>query len=283
MTDKINARLGQITDACKTPALREAMQYSLLAGGKRLRPRLLISVCEAICGDWDLSLEFACAVEMIHTYSLIHDDLPAMDDDNYRRGRPSCHIQYGEAMAILAGDALLNGAYEVMAGVCYENNKKRYNKAMAVIAGAAGAEGMVAGQALDMMYETTLINARAITDIYNLKAGRLISACMEAGAIIGNASPNIIKKIKMLGDIIGISFQVKDDILEATSTEEKLGKPIDSDIKNKKNTFVSLYGLEKAIMEYEDMSRDVLRLLGEIPQRTSNLQNIITEMIERDN
>jgi geranylgeranyl diphosphate synthase type II len=255
------------------------MAYSVFAGGKRLRPRLLLAACEAVNGAYDdTAVGFACAVEMIHTYSLIHDDLPAMDDDALRRGKPTSHIKYGEAKAILAGDALLNLAFEAMAACVADNPRKRTARAMAVIAKASGASGMIAGQAADMEYEGKNINADTLTYIHANKTGALITACMEAGAILGGAADETVREYARVGRNLGLAFQIRDDILDVTATLEQLGKPVRSDERNRKNTYVSVHGLERAREEYKKISAGILEDLN----RADNLKNLVIEVMNLD-
>jgi geranylgeranyl diphosphate synthase type II len=259
----IDARMRVLIDGCLS--LREEMAYSVFAGGKRLRPRLLLAARETVGGAYDdTAVDFACAVEMIHTYSLIHDDLPAMDDDALRRGKPTSHIKFGEANAILAGDALLNLAFEVMADrVAAEAQAGiRPARAMAVIARASGASGMIAGQAADMEYEGQNIDAATLTYIHANKTGALIASCLEAGAILGGASTEAVSEYAALGRKLGLAFQIRDDILDVTATEAQIGKPAGSDVKNLKNTYVSVHGLKRARDEYKKLSAGILESLN---------------------
>ncbi|MDR1664705.1 MAG: polyprenyl synthetase family protein [Clostridiales bacterium] len=282
----INQRLLQILDAgaFKAEPLAEAMKYSVFAGGKRLRPLLLLAACESVSGAYDeTALDFACAAELIHTYSLIHDDLPCMDDDDLRRGQPTCHIKYGEALALLAGDALLNKAYEVMAGACV-NDPRNGNcaRALSFIANAAGAEGMVSGQVLDILNESGAADTGALTRMYELKTGALIQACFAAGAVLGGGDSQTEKEMNALGATLGLAFQIKDDILDVTATTEKLGKPARSDEKNQKTTYVSLLGVEGARDEYRRLSDKTVEVVARIPFKTDTLQSLVFKIIHRD-
>jgi geranylgeranyl diphosphate synthase type II len=270
----IDARMRVLINGCT--ALREEMAYSVFAGGKRLRPRLLLAACETVGGAYgDTAVDFACAVEMIHTYSLIHDDLPAMDDDALRRGKPTSHIRFGEAAAILAGDALLNLAFEVMANCVATEPSEKTARAMAVIAKASGASGMIAGQAADMEYEGQNIDADTLMYIHANKTGALITACLEAGAILGGATDEAVRGYVRLGRNLGLAFQIRDDILDVTATEAQLGKPVGSDKKNRKNTYVSVYGLEKARDEYKKISAGILDDLN----RADSLLCLVTQVM----
>lgn len=223
-------------------ALFEAMEYSLLAGGKRLRPVFALDFCRMCGGDWKTAAPFAAAVEMIHTYSLIHDDLPAMDNDDFRRGRPTNHKVYGEAMAILAGDGLLTDAFLVAAKA--ENIPgDRIAKAVAVLAECTGSLGMVGGQVLDMTSEDRVLSEQEVLDIQSRKTGRLIHAACALGAIAGGATEAQIAAAGEFAEALGLAFQIRDDMLDVIGTQEEMGKGVGTDAV--KNTFVKLYGLEK--------------------------------------
>ncbi len=228
------------------PVIFEAMRYSLFAGGKRLRPMMVLAACEAVGGDKEEALPFACAMEMIHTYSLIHDDLPAMDNDDYRRGRLTSHKVFGEDMAILAGDGLLHNAMEVMANACYLNPCKKTTGAMQAIAHGAGIYGMLVGQVVDVFYEGKPLDGKTLDFIHRNKTAAMIRAALKAGAILGGATEAVAEKFALAGEKIGVAFQILDDILDVTSTIEELGKPIHSDEKNGKITYVNLYGIDKS-------------------------------------
>ena len=222
--------------------LFEAMEYSLLAGGKRLRPIFVFDFCRMCGGDWHEAAPFAAAVEMIHTYSLIHDDLPAMDNDDFRRGRPTNHKVYGEAMAILAGDALLTDAFMVAASAQLPDPKEM-STAIALLAECAGSHGMVGGQVLDIQAEERECTVREVLDIQNRKTGRLISAACALGAIAGGATEEQFDAACQFAAGLGLAFQIRDDMLDVIGTQEEMGKGVGTD--SKKNTFVRLYGLEK--------------------------------------
>lgn len=225
--------------------LKQAMQYSLAAGGKRLRPALCMASA-SLCGmDEEKVLPFACAIEMIHTYSLIHDDLPAMDNDDLRRGKPSNHKQFDEATAILAGDGLLTDAFWLAS--CMQMEPARVLRAIGELARAAGSSGMAGGQMLDMLY--TGISGISIEDIalmQALKTGAIIRASVTCGAILAGADHETIDKLGEYGEALGAAFQIADDILDLTATSEELGKPAGSDEKSGKNTYPAIFGLEKS-------------------------------------
>lgn len=236
------------TDDKPGSEIYNAMKYSLAAGGKRLRPVLALAVCDILGGNRNDILPFACAIEMIHTYSLIHDDLPAMDNDDYRRGMPSNHKVFGEAMAILAGDALLNKAYELMIShiMKKEGDLKAYVRAMNVIAGSAGAEGMIRGQTLDIGCEGCELSEDTLEYMHRCKTGALITAAVLAGACIGRAAETEYEALKEYAANIGLAFQIKDDIMDVEGSLERMGKMSGKDAASGKNTYVSVYGLDKA-------------------------------------
>lgn len=222
--------------------LQEAIEYSLLAGGKRIRPVLTLETCRMCGGNPEIALPFACAVEMVHTYSLIHDDLPAMDNDALRRGRPTNHIVYGEATAILAGDALLTAAFEQIAGA--ELPADRVVAAIACLAHAAGSAGMVGGQALDMAGEGRALAREELELLQSLKTGALISAAAELGCIAAGGTSKQRAQIQNYAKAMGRAFQIRDDMLDVISSQEELGKPVGSDQINEKSTFVTALGME---------------------------------------
>ncbi|WP_315168644.1 farnesyl diphosphate synthase [Metaclostridioides mangenotii] len=225
----------------------EAMNYSLSAGGKRLRPILTLEACKIVGGNEEDAIPFAVAIEMIHTYSLIHDDLPALDNDDLRRGRPTNHKVYGEAMGILAGDALLNYAFEIMLkGSLGKNNPGKYLSAVYEIARHAGIYGMIGGQVVDVESEDKKIGKDKLDYIHNNKTAAMIIGCMRAGAIVGGADQVELESVTNYAKNIGLSFQIVDDILDIVGDEEKLGKKVNSDIENNKSTYPSLLGLEKS-------------------------------------
>lgn len=227
--------------------IMESMNYSLRAGGKRLRPILTLEACKIVGGREDDVIPFAVAIEMIHTYSLIHDDLPALDNDDLRRGRKTNHIVYGEDMAILAGDALLNYAFEIMLSNSIEKeNSKKYLKAINEIAKSSGIYGMIGGQVVDVQSENKQISKEKLDYIHNNKTAAIIIGCMRAGAIIGDATDEQLDRITKYAKNIGLSFQIVDDILDIVGDEVKLGKKVGSDEENHKSTYPSLLGLEES-------------------------------------
>ncbi len=244
----------------------EAMRYSLEAGGKRIRPLLVLAFCRACGGDVQKALKPALAIEMIHTYSLIHDDLPAMDDDDYRRGRLSCHKAFDEATAILAGDALNVLPFELLSTDTTLPAETRVSL-IAELANAAGAEGMIGGQVIDIANETrTDVDQNNLVNMYAHKTGALIRVACTMGCMVAGANDKILTATTEYAQRLGLAFQIVDDILDVTGTPELLGKPIGSDAAHHKTTFVTLLGLEGAKAEASRLTEEALRLLEDIPE-----------------
>ena len=242
----------------------QAMNYSILAGGKRLRPMLMQEAYRLFGGEEDIVNPFMAALEMIHTYSLIHDDLPAMDNDEYRRGRKTTHIVYGEAMAILAGDGLLNYAFETAVGAfSIKPGDCRVERAFSILAKKAGIYGMIGGQTADILAEEReeTLSLEELLYIHENKTAALIQSALTIGAVLAGAGEQQVACMEKVGYNIGVAFQIQDDILDVTGQMEKLGKPVGSDEKNHKATYVTLEGLEKAEKEQERLSREALKLL----------------------
>lgn len=244
--------------------LQDAMEYSLLAGGKRLRPVLVLEFCRLCGGEPDKAIPFASAVEMIHTYSLIHDDLPAMDNDDMRRGRPTNHKVYGEAMAILAGDALLTAAFEQLA--LADLPAERIVQAVACLSRCAGAPGMVGGQVLDMAGEGRSLSIAELEQLQSLKTGALICAAAELGCIAAGGSAQQRENVRSYAQALGRAFQVRDDMLDEISTVEELGKPIGSDRANEKSTFLTALGLEGCAKLVDELTEKAVSALAEFEQ-----------------
>ena len=244
--------------------LQEAMEYSLLSGGKRVRPVLTLETCRMCGGNPEDALPFACGVEMIHTYSLIHDDLPAMDDDDLRRGRPTNHKVYGEATAILAGDGLLTAAFEQLASAGLP--AQRVVDAVACLALAAGPAGMVGGQALDMAGEGRGLTRWELEQLQSLKTGALISAAAELGCIAAGGGEEARAQVRRYAMALGRAFQVRDDMLDVTSTDQELGKPVGSDRSREKSTFVTALGLEGCAELVEQLTRQAEEALAGFEQ-----------------
>ena len=240
----------------KQSLIFEAMNYSLKAGGKRLRPILMLETFKLFGQDEEKVYPFMAAIEFIHTYSLVHDDLPAMDNDEFRRGQKTTHAKYGEDIGVLAGDGLLNMAYEIMSDAVDKDPSGA--KAMSVIAKKAGAFGMVGGQTVDVINEGKKLDLETIDYIHNLKTAALIEASMMAGAILGGASEEQILQVESIAKNIGMAFQIQDDILDVTGDEEKLGKPVLSDEKNEKDTYITLIGLDESKTKVEELSNKAI-------------------------
>lgn len=244
----------------------EAMNYSITAGGKRLRPLLIGEAYRALGGlEKGVAEPFMAAMEMIHTYSLVHDDLPAMDNDEYRRGKKTTHAKYGEAIGILAGDGLLNYAFET-AVKAFDNSREPENvvTALKLLAGKPGIHGMLGGQVIDVTSCEQPITQELLSCIHTLKTGALIEASLMIGAALAGADETVLKKMEQIGRSVGLAFQIQDDILDITSTTEVLGKPVNSDEKNHKTTYATLKGLEgarKAVAEYSEEAVELLRSL----------------------
>ena len=262
----------------------ETMRYNLLAGGKRLRPMLMQETYKMFGGTSKVIEPFMVAMEMIHTYSLVHDDLPAMDDDDYRRGRETTHRVYGEDIAILTGDALLNYAFEVSIQA-FEIEPSKHShiaNALRVLAHKAGIFGMIGGQVIDVSVMGTTITKKELNEIYRLKTGALIEASMMIGAILSGASQTEVDITQQIAANVGRAFQIQDDILDVTSTKEILGKPIHSDEKNEKPTYVSMIGITKAKEEVEYLSKESLNLLKNLNIKSEYVEWLIEELIHRE-
>ena len=261
----------------------EAMNYSFLAGGKRLRPMLMLETYHMFGGKSEVIEPFMAAIEMIHTYSLIHDDLPAMDNDEYRRGRKTTHIVYGEAMAILAGDGLLNFAYETALTALQTEQTPNVAKALLVLSQKAGIYGMVGGQTVDVETDQTQSVTRDQLDfIYKLKTSALIEASMLIGAILAGATKSEQKIIEEAASEIGLAFQIQDDILDVTGNQEVLGKPVGSDAKIEKATYVTYEGLKKAQEDVKRYSKHAVNLLESLVVKNEFLIHLVEYLIHRE-
>lgn len=264
----------------------EAMNYSVRAGGKRLRPILMEETYHMFGGSSAVIEPFMAAIEMIHTYSLVHDDLPAMDNDEYRRGKKTTHAVYGEAMGILAGDALLNLAYETAAKAFdMEVADTRVARAFAVLAKKAGVYGMVGGQVVDVESEKSddcSITREKLEFIYRLKTGALIESSMMIGAILAGASSDEVSRVEQIAAKLGLAFQIQDDVLDVTSTLEVLGKPVGSDEKNNKATYVTFEGLDKAVSDVERISKEAEEQLDDLGYDDAFLKELFEYLIHRE-
>lgn len=240
----------------------DAMRYSLLSGGKRIRGILLLEFCRMCGGNIDDALPFACAVEMLHAYSLIHDDLPCMDDDDMRRGQPSCHIQYGESTALLAGDALLTYSFEIILTKSDTVPAEYALRVASILARAAGYRGMVGGQVIDLAVEGQKTNEQTLSLIHSMKTAALIRAACAMGCVIAGADEDKVQAADSFSEKIGLSFQIVDDILDIIGTSEELGKNVGSDIQNSKTTFATLYGVNRATEMARELSDEAKQYLS---------------------
>ena len=263
--------------------LLEAVNYSMLVGGKKLRPLLMQQTYAMFGGTSPAIRPFMAAIEMIHTHSLIHDDLPAMDNDEYRRGKKTTHVVYGEAMAILAGDALLNYAYETAAKAFdLDPGNPRLGKAFQILAAKTGLDGMIGGQSVDVEYVDKPLTQEQLFFIYKLKTSALIEASMMIGAVLAGATQEETEKIERIARNVGLAFQIQDDILDVVGEEETLGKPTKSDEKNKKTTYVTVKGLEKAQTDFAKYSEEAIRIMEELPYENEFLHELILHLIHRN-
>lgn len=263
--------------------IMEAMAYSVTAGGKRLRPMLMQETFRLFGGEGKVVEPFMAALEMIHTYSLVHDDLPAMDNDEYRRGRKTTHVVYGEAMGILAGDALLNYAFEtaMKAFDIAPEKSLQIGKALKILAEKAGIYGMIGGQVVDVASCGKGLDEAMLNFIYELKTGALIESAMMIGAVLAGATQEQVRTVEKIASDVGIAFQIQDDILDVTSTQEELGKPIHSDEKNEKSTYVTIKGLDEAAKDVERISEEAVELLQSLNLENPYLTWLIQELVHR--
>ena len=264
-------------------SIHQSMRYSVLGGGKRLRPLLVIAAAETVGGGRDKVLPFAVAAELIHTYTLIHDDLPALDDDNLRRGKPTNHKVFGEAIAILAGDALLTHAFAVMTNTALMDSipEKNILKATNEMAKAMGSIGVIGGQVVDIESEGYPIDANTLEYVHIYKTGFLIRACIECGAILCEATPAQFNALSRYGAHIGLSFQIVDDILDIISDKEVLGKDVGSDLERDKATYPALYGLEESKRKAEQLADEAIASLKQFDERAEPLRGIARFFVER--
>ena len=262
--------------------MAEAMNYSMTAGGKRLRPILIRETYRLFGGEGVLCEPFMAAMEMIHTHSLIHDDLPALDNDDYRRGRLTTHKVYGEAMGVLSGVALLNRAYEVMISAFdLTEDKERVIAAMRIMADKTGINGMLGGQSVDVENDGKPLEREMLDYIYKNKTSALIEASMMTGAVLAGASEEELEVVEQAAENIGLAFQIRDDILDVTSTSEELGKPVHSDEKNNKITYVTLFGTEEASRQVEALSESAVSSLEKLNRKNEFLTALVREMAGR--
>lgn len=264
-------------------SVAQAMSYSVKAGGKRLRPILMKETYKLFGGTGKDIEPFIAAIEMIHTYSLVHDDLPAMDDDEFRRGKKTTWVKFGEAMGILSGDALLNYAFEIISeSLLVAQDIKKSAMAMNVLAKCAGIYGMIGGQVVDVESSGNNIEKDKLDFIYKLKTGALIEASMVIGAILSGANEKDIETIRNIAKGVGMAFQIQDDILDVVSTTDVLGKPVLSDEKNQKTTYVTIMGIEEAKLEVEKLSKKAVLNFSELNGDKEFLEELITRLINRE-
>jgi geranylgeranyl diphosphate synthase type II len=285
--NKVNTALDGIMMTRTGPGsvIYEAMKYSVAAGGKRLRPVLSLAVCELLGGDPDDVLTFACAIELIHTYSLIHDDLPAMDNDDFRRGMPTSHKVFGEAAAILAGDALLNKAFELMIShiVRKGSDTGNYAKAMEIIAQSSGAEGMILGQMIDIESEGKKVSKETLEQMHRCKTGAIIQASVLSAASICRAAPDEYESLGRYARNIGLAFQIKDDIMDVKGDPEQMGKTLGKDAASEKSTYVTLYGLDRAEEMLDQVISEAVGSLACFDSRAGFLKELALFIKDRDN
>lgn len=259
----------------------EAMKYSINIGGKRVRPILHCLTYNMFNENYKNVIDIACAIEMIHTYSLIHDDLPCMDNDDLRRGHPTNHKVFGEALAVLAGDGLLNEAMSIMFNYC---NGKGKNELLAckIISDSSGPDGMIGGQVVDILSEGKKISYETLSYMHRKKTGELIKASILSGALIGGASDSEIDKLSDFGIRLGMAFQIKDDILDVVGDEEIIGKPVNSDIDNDKTTFITTFGLEDCRNKCRELSKECMDILDSLDRKTTTLKDLTKILLYRE-
>lgn len=267
---------------CYPEVIHEAMRYSIFAGGKRIRPVLCMAACEAVCGDREIALDAACALECIHTYSLIHDDLPGMDNDDYRRGKFTNHKVFGEGMAILAGDALLNYAFEILANLDDGKNSALILQIIREIAKASGEAGMIGGQVVDILSEQKAPNLELLQYIHTHKTGALIVASVRVGAMLGGADQTQLEALTIYAHQLGLAFQITDDILDVIGDSNKIGKPVGSDEKNQKATYPTLFGLEQSQQMAKDAVDAAISALSSMGNDADWLRQLALYLLNRE-
>ena len=280
----INSALEKALEKCGDNVVSEAMKYSVRNGGKRIRPILVLEFCRMCGGNVEDALPFACAVEMIHTYSLIHDDLPCMDNDDMRRGQPSCHIKFKEHFALLAGDSLLTYAFSsVLLSEAAKKYPEKTLRALSVLAEEAGNKGMIGGQVIDLESEGKEINSETLEKMDNLKTGALIRASAVMGVIAAGGSEEQIEAAGSFALKLGHAFQVIDDILDVVGTEESLGKPVGSDAESEKSTYVSLLGLEMSQIYAKKLTDEALSSLEFFGEEAEFMTELSKKLLSRRN
>lgn len=279
----VDERLRVLLRPADTPyrLVAEAMEYSVMLGGKRIRPCLVLEACRACGGDTETALILGCALEMIHTYSLIHDDLPCMDDDDMRRGQPSCHIRYGYANALLAGDALLTKAFETVASAS-ELTADTVCSAVAILAESAGINGMIGGQVMDLANEGKEIPPDTLRLLNRLKTGKLLTAAVRLGALSAHADEKTTAMLVRYADALGTAFQIRDDILDIVSDSKTLGKPVGSDAGNDKHTYAATVGVEAAEAEVKRLTDEACDAISSLGKSADNLILLAQSLAERN-
>jgi geranylgeranyl diphosphate synthase type II len=282
---EIDAALGgYLQRLCPSRHLLDAVTYAVMDGGKRLRPVLCLAATEAVGGDSQTAMPAACAVEMIHAYSLIHDDLPALDNDHLRRGKPTCHVQFGEATAILCGDALLNMAFETLSGngmMTSAGHARKWLQVIDIVSHASGCRGMIEGQARDLAFEGVILSSEDLQRLHELKTGALIGAAVQCGALLGGGSKKHIDALMTYANRIGLAFQVTDDLLNVTGDPVLLGKAVGTDQQRQKNTYPALLGLDQSRQFAQRLIDHALIALGIFDKDADPLRAIARYIIER--
>lgn len=281
---EVEAALDRLTPSAAEcfPPICEAMRYSLFAGGKRIRPILTLATVETFGGGRDTALPIACAVEMIHTYSLIHDDLPAMDNDDFRRGKPTNHKIYGDAIAILAGDALLTLAFQVLSQVEMPGREKELLSIIRELARASGVHGMIGGQVADIRAEGKPADEALLLCIHQRKTGDLLAASVRMGAIYAGASDAELDLLTAYAEKLGLAFQIQDDILDVVGDKAKLGKAVGADANLRKLTFPGVYGLDRSRKILNELTEQALQALDRLPHDTTILRAIAGYLLKRE-
>lgn len=284
ITEKIEQALKDFLpdNDCLEKNLINSMGYSLTAGGKRIRPRLLLEFCSLCGGNIKDAMPLACAVEMIHTYSLIHDDLPCMDNDDYRRGKPSNHKVYGEDIALLSGDALQALAFKTATSNLTPNNAYNVARAVNNLADYCGANGMVGGQVIDLENEGKTSTVDVLKEMDEKKTSAIIKSACEMGCIIAGAGEEEIKNASIFGECIGLAFQIQDDILDVTADQNKLGKPVGSDKENNKSTYVTLLGLDECRKLVDTLTENAIKSLNKFKGDVTSLKELALSLAKRD-
>jgi len=281
----VNRALEAYLPAVRGPAFRvvQAMHYSLFVGGKRLRPILCLAAAEAVGGDAGEALPVAAALEMIHTYSLIHDDLPAMDDDDLRRGQPTCHKKFDEATAILAGDGLLTEAFRLLADSAsrFEGREAMLLELIELLGKAAGYQGMVGGQMLDLMAERRKVTLKELETIHRHKTGALLTAAIRAGALVGGGNRHEVTALTGYGERFGLAFQVTDDLLDVEGTTEEIGKPAGSDAAHQKATYPALLGVEDSRRWAKRLVEEAVAVLAPLGEKAAPLRELAQYLLVR--